>query len=120
MKNRAKCKLCETVIQSFHRNDYVPCKCGEISICGGDYVYECGAKNWINFLRVDDNGNEIITKLIEKMDDPPKMTKREIIDSFAEMVKNLENIPNEAKSTYINHYDLLAYMTVVLAALKAD
>jgi len=66
MKNRAKCKLCEDVLESFHRYDYQVCKCGEISITGGSDVYECAAKEWKNFLRVDDNNNLIVVKTFDK------------------------------------------------------
>ena len=40
MRNRAKCKLCSSVIESYHRYDEVSCKCGEINISGGNDVLE--------------------------------------------------------------------------------
>lgn len=66
MRNRAKCKICEEILESFHRHDYVTCKCGEISIDGGQDYWRCSAKDWSNFLRVDDNGNEFSPEIIEK------------------------------------------------------
>src|SRR5271166_4679007 len=57
IKNRAKCKLCKDILESFHQHDYVTCTCGEISIDGGTSYWRCAAKNWENFLRLDDNGN---------------------------------------------------------------
>lgn len=66
MRNRAKCKLCGDILESFHRNDYVKCSCDEISIDGGQSMFRCGAKNWSNFLRVDDNGKEIEVTIKDK------------------------------------------------------
>lgn len=34
--NRAGCRDCGDVITSTHRHDYVTCKCGKISVDGGD------------------------------------------------------------------------------------
>jgi hypothetical protein len=66
MRNRAKCKLCSSIIESMKLDDYVSCKCGAITINGGTYAYECRANHWENFIRVDDEGNEIIVKVEEK------------------------------------------------------
>lgn len=35
IRNAARCKLCDSEIESKHRHDFVTCKCGEISIDGG-------------------------------------------------------------------------------------
>jgi hypothetical protein len=38
IKNIAKCLLCGDIIESKHRHDYVTCKCGNLSVDGGqDY-----------------------------------------------------------------------------------
>ena len=66
MKNRAKCKLCGDVIESFHSYDYVACRCGEIAVDGGMDNFRCIANDFGNFLRVDDEGNEIVVKVVEK------------------------------------------------------
>ena len=66
MRNRAKCKLCSDILESFHEHDWVSCKCGEISICGGNVKLECSAKDWKSFLRVDDQGNVIVPKVMQK------------------------------------------------------
>ena len=37
--NRCKCRLCNDIIISKHRHDFVRCKCGEIFTDGGeDYI----------------------------------------------------------------------------------
>lgn len=51
--NNAQCKLCKTVIISRSRHDFQRCKCGAISVDGGnDYIKRCGEPE--NFLEVPD------------------------------------------------------------------
>jgi hypothetical protein len=39
IKNAVYCKVCKTEIESRHRNDYVTCSCGGVSVDGGkDYL----------------------------------------------------------------------------------
>lgn len=128
MKNRAKCKLCQSVLESFHRHDYVTCKCGEISITGGAYIYECSAQNWKNFLRIDDLGNEIIPKIIENGVDtsvseetlsiPHRLNKEEMLLELDRMIQSIEQLPQEAMSTPINHYDWLSYLMLINSILR--
>jgi hypothetical protein len=129
MKNRAKCKLCGDVIESKHRNDYVTCSCGEITIDGGNDYFKASAINWENFLRIDDEGNEIIVTVIEKEStkelskevvQPKKPTKKEIIDVLEEMVKNIEGLPQHAMLTPINHYDFNSFLVLIVEVLRAD
>ena len=122
MKNRAKCKLCFSIIESFHEHDYVECKCGEISINGGQQLLKCSAKNWHNFLRVDDLGNEIIVKVQEEQvpEISTPLSKKEQIDMLDSMIKNIENLPQSAMSLPINHYDLYSFMLVISSILRSD
>jgi hypothetical protein len=37
--NRAQCRVCQDMIESKHRHDFVNCQCGAISVDGGkDYL----------------------------------------------------------------------------------
>jgi hypothetical protein len=124
MKNRAKCKLCKDVLESFHTYDYVTCKCGEISISGGNERLECSSKDWKNFLRVDDEGNEIVVKVkdepqeIKEHEEKIMMTRLEKVEMLEQMLKNIEKLPKHAMDLPINHYDFYSYMAVVLSILK--
>lgn len=123
MRNRAKCKLCSDILESFHEHDWVSCKCGEISICGGNVKLECSAKDWKSFLRVDDQGNVIVPKVMHKDEveaivEPKALSKAEKIAMLEEMVKNLENLPQNVMSTPINHYDFYSYLLVVVSILS--
>lgn len=123
MKNRAKCRLCKDILESFHRYDYVACSCGEISIDGGNDLLRCNAKDFANFIRIDDQGNEIFVKLIDKPDEenpvePHKPTRKEQIEMLETMVKNIENLPHAAMSLPVNHYDLYSFMLLISSILK--
>lgn len=124
MKNRAKCKLCGEILESFHRTDFVTCKCGEISIDGGDWYFKCAAKNWDNFLRVDDMGNEIIPEIVQESDnkliETSILTRKDKIDMLDAMLKNIENLPSGAMDNPINHYDLYSFMLLVSEILKSS
>jgi len=121
MNNRAKCKLCNAIIESFHSTDYVICNCGEISVDGGPAL-KCAAKNWENFIRVDDNGNEIdVTVLDEKQvqkDDSPLKTKKEKIDLLKRMIESYEALPPQAMFEPASNGDLLQVMMIVYSIVK--
>lgn len=40
-KNRARCKNCGDIIESKFRNDFVSCRCGLISLDGGQDYRRC-------------------------------------------------------------------------------
>lgn len=60
MRNRAQCKRCKDIIESYDRYDFVACKCGEIAVDGGQEYFRCITKNHENLLRMDEQGNIII------------------------------------------------------------
>lgn len=126
MRNRAKCKLCQSVIESFHEHDYVTCKCGHISIDGGLQYFRASAIDWKNFLRVDDEDNEIIVTVKEKDDieevvtieaEPSKITREDLIKELGAMIKNIENLPQNALQLPITHYDYLCGLMIIKAIL---
>lgn len=47
--NQAQCALCNDIITSRHRHDFVSCKCGEIFIDGGNEYVRAGANSFDNF-----------------------------------------------------------------------
>lgn len=124
MKNRAKCKICKDIIESFHRDDLIFCKCGEIYVDGGLQLI-CGANEWENFLRIDDEGNEIIVKVKEKAiseekptQEKEKPTRKELLGMLDTMLQKIEEMPQKSMSTYVNHYDLYSFMLLVSSVLK--
>lgn len=123
MRNRAKCKKCNSIIESFHSTDYVSCSCGAISVSEG-MALSCSANDWKDFVRVDDEGNEIIPKIVEMPSKqnpevaPP--SKKELIDMLHEMLMAAERLPENAKSSYITHYDYMALIMLLEAIFKSD
>lgn len=132
MRNRAKCKLCGEIIESFHRGDYVACLCDEIAIAGGNEKLESFAKNWSNFLRVDDEGNEIVVNVYDKIDndtDPLKETlvddkgkrnRQDYINILDMFCKNINQLPPDAKYSFVSHAYLMAVLTIILAIFETD
>ncbi len=123
MRNRAKCKLCESIIESLHATDYAYCRCKAIAVFEGDAM-RCSASNWDNFLRVDDDGNEIVVKVKEKEDVNPlyietKPTKKELLDMLDEMIKSYDNLPGNAMLTPVTHYDLASSLLLLSSILRA-
>lgn len=125
MRNRAKCKLCKSVIESLHQTDLIMCLCGEIFVDGGSSM-KCGCTDWSNFLRIDDQDNEIIVKVKDaprsnSVDDiSTKPTKKDLINMLDEMVKNIENLPDHAMSLPINHYDYCSLLILLSGIFKED
>ena len=129
MKNRAKCKLCESVIESFHRHDFVSCKCGEISVDGGQDYFKCMYSNKDNFLRVDDEGNVIVPTFKEKEPEIEStklsevvVTKEDkrtlLIDAVEEMIKAVEGLPQNAMTTPVTQYDYASLLLMFSSMLK--
>lgn len=127
MRNRAKCKLCGDIIESFLQNDFVTCKCGEISIDGGNYYLRCAARDWRNFIRIDDNGDEVIPKIVEKdqieeseSEISNKMSRKELLEMFRIMTDKLDELPRHVKQMSPTNADLYSFMLVLSQILEAD
>lgn len=100
------------------------CKCGEISVDGGDAM-RCAAKDWSNFVRVDDNGNEIAVRIkddtnVKPLDIPKaKPTKKELLAMLDEMISNIEKLPQEAMLMPITHYDFVSSLLLLSEIAKS-
>ena len=80
----------------------------------------CSAIDWRNFLRVDDNGNEIVVTVkdsaeeVEKITDSvQRPTRKELLNMLSEQIKSIEDLPNNAKSLPVNQYDLAAALMLI-------
>lgn len=61
MHNRAQCKRCLEVVESYHRHDLQFCQCGAIAVDGGkDYLRRIGEPEDIN--EIGDDASRIIQK----------------------------------------------------------
>jgi hypothetical protein len=124
MRNRAKCKKCHSIIESLATSDRVTCQCGEISIDGGNNNYLCYANDFDNFIRVDDQDNEIIVTVKDKSKEDPqyseKPSKKDLINMLDDMIKSIDNLPEHAKLLSINNYDFASLLILLSALFKAD
>lgn len=127
MKNKAKCKLCQDIIESFHSTDHVQCKCTALAL-GGGLAMKIWCDNWEDVLRIDDNGNELPIKsndcLIKKDEKEeisyPKQSKEDLINQLHEMAKYIETLPQHAMSSPISHYDLFSLTALLVAIFRSD
>jgi len=51
-KNKARCKLCGSEVESRFTHEFVSCSCGEIFVDGGNDYWRAGAKSFSNFERI--------------------------------------------------------------------
>lgn len=56
-KNKAKCKKCNTIIESKHRHDFVYCECEAIFVDGGNDYWKAGGDPSV-FERIYEERNE--------------------------------------------------------------
>lgn len=124
MKNRAKCKLCQSILESFHRDDYITCTCGEIAIHGGTNHYGVTYRNHNNFLRIDDEGNEIVVTVQENDDvkqiyNESKPSREDLIRMLDEISNNIEAFPSYAKQNPVTQYDLQSLISLLCLIFKS-
>jgi hypothetical protein len=55
IKIRYKCALCDDIIVSMHRHDFVMCKCGAIYVDGGDDYTRLGGELYNILMEVEEN-----------------------------------------------------------------
>lgn len=123
MKNRAKCKLCQSTIESLHRTDYVSCKCGQIAVYGGPDLMQCSAIDWTNFLRVDDNGHEIVVTVkgigesfLESKDVP---ATRDLVSILDQMIADIDRLPKHAMTSPITQMEYQVLLMILSAHFKS-
>lgn len=121
MRNRAKCALCKDTLESFHEHDRVECSCGEISISGGSMRFYASAKDFKNFLRVDDEGREVHVKVVDvdaKEEPKPSDIVADPVEMLGEYLGSIERLPKHMLESSISHADLFCALSMVHAALR--
>lgn len=96
--------------------DKVSCKCGSITIYGGQEKFGSDAlHNYSTFLRVADDGQERAIVFQEN-----KPTKSDLIKMLDQRIEMYEELPQNALCMPINHYDLLSVLILLSALFKAE
>lgn len=132
-RNVAKCRLCSSVVESFHSDDYVECKCGEIAVDKGEALV-CYAKDFKNFIRIDHEGNEITVKISalqsqsqSEHKQPGESTQEiplhpplrsDLVKEIQHMIDTIEALPQHAMSSNLTHYDYLSLLFLLLSLFK--
>jgi poly-beta-hydroxyalkanoate depolymerase len=62
--NKAQCRLCEDIIESKSRHDYVRCSCGEIAVDGGTDYRKRSAGNLSNIIELSEYHLEEFESLV--------------------------------------------------------
>jgi len=127
VKNIAKCKLCESVIQSFFKGDYAECKCGEIAVSEGDAMF-VHFKDPANFLRIDEDGHTYPIQYNEKKEDDGQenlgfvhtLSKEECIKGIDNLITIYDNMPESETYRPINHKDFQSLLMIVSSFFKAS
>lgn len=129
MMNRAKCKLCQSIVISELPNEIVYCKCGEIAVCDGAAMrmWPVGSPH---FVRVDDLGNEIVVSYKkeaakseeDKNHDHPKeaISKGELIKSFEDALSYTENSPEHEQFSFVTNISLCHHLRALVNILKRE
>lgn len=117
MRNRAKCKLCDDIIESLALTDLQMCKCGEIGVEGGSQLFRTYAKNYDNFLRVKDD-DTVIKVTVQKKEEKQPLTKEEKIQEIEYFIEKLEDLSPEALSAHATNYDILAIAYLLKLIIK--
>jgi hypothetical protein len=128
MRNRAKCKKCLSIIESFHQHDYVSCQCGEIAVDGGLYYLRAIFTNKENFIRIDDQDNEIIPVFIDKdqssneqqSSEDELLTKKELLQELERLKDSYASLPEKIMYDPVTHSDLASVLLLLCAIFKAD
>lgn len=132
MRNRAKCKLCEDIIESIEWDDWIMCSCESIAIGGGDKAFHTTATDYNNFLRIDDDGNEIPVTYVENKPQTEeisdnseqcpenKLTRAQKVDMLKAISDSIENLPQHAMQTPITHYDYNSLLLLLISIFRDD
>lgn len=123
MKNKAKCKLCSDIIESKFKNDFVKCSCGQIWIDGGEEYYRSGAEDYRNFLRIDEEGNEIEVTFIDQVTSKDDLKEdapiNNSISALEDMILRYESLPDEEMRKPVSQYDLYSFLLLFREMLKS-
>ncbi|MES2875413.1 MAG: hypothetical protein V4708_16940 [Bacteroidota bacterium] len=120
MRNRAKCKLCNTTIESFHDTDLQFCECKAIGIDGGNSSYKVYANDFAHVVRIDDNDKEVTVK--EKLviaEEVKPLSRDDMLKELDMMCDEIDNLPQHAMQQPVNQYDFYRLCLLVRSILRA-
>lgn len=108
---RAKCKLCSSVIDLSKPSN---CACGEIGCDDQGRLY---FRDINNFMPLDDEGGEVQLNVV-KAPDRKELTFGELLAEFNILLKKFEELPLQAMTTAVTHFDLYSPLLLVAALFR--
>lgn len=102
------------------------CKCGEIAVDGGIDHFRCSARDFSNLLRIDDDGNTVVPRVVDKDSAEakevklPKPTKKELVSMLHELIKSYDGLPQQAMTLPINHSDFSSALFLIASILGSE
>ena len=121
VKNRAKCKVCNTIMHAKEPYIRVLCNCGRCFIELEMDKTLCGTDEWSNLVFVDDEGNEIVLNSPEETEViPEKISKKQLIEQMKDMIRSYDNLPPRALYEPVLTIDMKNLMLLVVGILESE
>lgn len=120
---KGKCGICQSRIETFKKGDSVECICGEIGIDCRENQALISAREWKNFIRLDDMNQPMgapQVKSSSEAEEPKRPGKEQLLDMLSMMIKNLEELPPKGLGSAVTHYDLLSSLLLIDALFRSD
>jgi hypothetical protein len=121
MINRAKCKLCNKIIELKEIDGLESCDCGEIAFEYRNKGHIAICKRIENLVAIDDEGNEIVVTTVNESlptKNEVKHNRNDLLKILDKMIKDYEELPQSAMSTYITQYDMMSALMLVSEIFK--
>jgi len=90
----------------------------------------CRANDYANFLRIDDNGNEIVVKYVEikEKENPdnqpnesqPNISRDELIQEVERLIEGDEELLAKGLNDHVRLFDVLRYIIRLVNILKRE
>lgn len=124
MRNRAKCKKCDAVIESLYTGELVSCYCGEIEVYDGPQDnpndLKSRAYDYANFIRIDDDNKEHEVRFeeggkLKTVDRSGKPSAQEIMDVLKSRIDHYDHLPSQVQYSHVVYSDLIDILRCLVA-----
>lgn len=127
MRRRAKCKLCDDIIEALPNHNMVECKCKHIGIDLSGDILRCHAGDWKNFIPVDDDGKELplTIKVPEPVELKPVESESEFQDKKAALLKEISLLIEETErdlgtgNGLVTRYEFVRMLEILVAVVHS-
>lgn len=83
----------------------------------------CFSNSWDNFVRVDDEGNEIVPEIIDDFipveERRSKPSKKELLEMLDSLITSYEKLPSSALSSPASNSDLHSALLILSSLIKS-